>query len=105
MLPLKTIVAVERQCSDAYEFAASADGAGHRLGAGGVVVEHDEAAAPRDGGGHGSHTASTAAGNLDTPAEVLGRDFGTISGVAPAAKIAAYKVCWETGAGGSCCRT
>ncbi len=28
--------------------------------------------------------------------------FGTISGIAPRARIAAYKVCWETGAGGSC---
>jgi subtilisin family serine protease len=50
---------------------------------------------PRDGDGHGSHTASTAAGNLDTPASVAGQDFGTYSGVAPAAKIAAYKVCWS----------
>ena len=50
---------------------------------------------PRDGDGHGSHTASTAAGNHDIEASVLGRPFGTISGVAPAAKIAAYKVCWN----------
>ncbi|MBW9109771.1 S8 family serine peptidase [Microbacterium ureisolvens] len=49
---------------------------------------------PRDGDGHGSHTASTAAGNLDTPASVEGIDFGTISGVAPAAKVAAYKACY-----------
>ncbi|MBF0672002.1 MAG: S8 family serine peptidase [Salinibacterium sp.] len=53
-----------------------------------------EYVSPRDGDGHGSHTASTAAGNLDTPANVGGQDFGTFSGVAPAAKIAAYKVCW-----------
>ncbi|MCW4386069.1 S8 family serine peptidase [Salinibacterium sp. SYSU T00001] len=53
-----------------------------------------EYVSPRDGDGHGSHTASTAAGNLNTPANVAGQDFGTFSGVAPAAKIAAYKVCW-----------
>ena len=58
---------------------------------------------PRDLGGHGSHTASTAGGNNDTPlngpsAELL----GTISGIAPRARIAVYKTCWETGAGGSC---
>lgn len=53
---------------------------------------------PRDGGGHGSHTASTAAGNKGVPASVDGVGFGTFSGVAPAAKIAAYKVLWE-GAG------
>lgn len=50
---------------------------------------------PRDGGGHGSHTASTAAGNHDVSASVDGVPFGEISGVAPAAKIAAYKVLWE----------
>lgn len=50
---------------------------------------------PRDGGGHGSHTASTAAGNNGVAADVDGTPFGNISGVAPAAKIAAYKVLWE----------
>jgi subtilisin family serine protease len=50
---------------------------------------------PRDGAGHGSHTASTAAGNHGVSATVNGRSFGKISGVAPAAKIAAYKVIWE----------
>lgn len=54
-----------------------------------------EFASPRDGDGHGSHTASTAAGNYATPASINGIDFGVISGVAPAAKIAAYKVCWS----------
>ncbi len=54
-----------------------------------------EFVSPRDGGGHGSHTASTAAGNNGVQAVVDGRDFGKISGVAPAAKIAAYKVLWE----------
>ncbi|MFB7249088.1 S8 family serine peptidase [Microbacterium sp. NPDC056234] len=49
---------------------------------------------PRDGDGHGSHTASTAAGNFGVPASVSGVDFGTISGVAPAAKVAAYKACY-----------
>ncbi len=50
---------------------------------------------PRDGDSHGSHTASTAAGNAGVKATVSGNDFGTIAGVAPAAKIAAYKVCWS----------
>ena len=54
-----------------------------------------EFVSPRDGDGHGSHTGSTAVGNFGTEADVLGRDFGAISGVAPAAKIAAYKVCWS----------
>ncbi|GAB3023335.1 hypothetical protein GCM10011376_34500 [Nocardioides flavus (ex Wang et al. 2016)] len=49
----------------------------------------------RDGDGHGSHTASTAAGNNGVPASVEGREFGNVSGMAPAAKVAAYKVCWN----------
>ena len=54
-----------------------------------------EYVSPRDGDGHGSHTASTAGGNVDVAANVNGVDFGVISGVAPAAKISAYKVCWS----------
>ena len=54
-----------------------------------------EFVSPRDGDGHGSHTTSTAAGNYGTESEVLGRSFGPISGVAPAAKVAMYKVCWS----------
>lgn len=50
---------------------------------------------PRDGDGHGSHTASTAAGNDGVPMSADGRDFGVGSGVAPAAGLAVYKVCWE----------
>ncbi|WP_106815835.1 S8 family serine peptidase [Microbacterium timonense] len=49
---------------------------------------------PRDADGHGSHTASTAAGNHAVPATVEGVDFGSISGVAPAAKVAMYKACF-----------
>lgn len=49
---------------------------------------------PRDGDAHGSHTASTAAGNNGVSATVEGIDFGKISGVAPAAKVAAYKACY-----------
>ena len=49
----------------------------------------------RDGDGHGSHTASTAAGNNGVDASVDGRSFGKVSGMAPAARIAAYKVCFS----------
>ena len=50
---------------------------------------------PRDGAGHGSHTASTAAGNFGVDASIGDVDFGTVSGVAPAAKVAMYKACYE----------
>lgn len=65
-------------------------------------AEHGEYQSPRDGEGHGSHTASTAAGNTNVPADVAGAALGEISGVAPAAKIAAYKVCWEFVSGAGC---
>ncbi|MEO7398029.1 MAG: S8 family serine peptidase, partial [Ilumatobacteraceae bacterium] len=61
---------------------------------------------PRDGDGHGSHTASTAAGNYGTRVEIDGNliDGGVGSGMAPGAKVAAYKVCWEgrKGIGAGC---
>ena len=47
---------------------------------------------PRDSDGHGSHTASTAAGN-EGPINTL--NGLPVSGMAPRARIAAYKVCWE----------
>jgi subtilisin family serine protease len=48
----------------------------------------------RDMQGHGTHTASTAAGLPVAHAMVLGRDLGKISGVAPDAQIAVYKALW-----------
>jgi subtilisin family serine protease len=60
---------------------------------------------PRDFGGHGTHTASTAGGNENVPTTGPASVFGQVSGIAPRARIAAYKVCWETGAGGSCFTT
>jgi len=51
---------------------------------------------PIDDEGHGSHTAATAAGNFGVDPEILDHDLGVdlISGIAPRARVAAYKVCW-----------
>ncbi|MFB8084979.1 S8 family serine peptidase [Streptomyces sp. NPDC055992] len=51
---------------------------------------------PRDSQGHGTHTASTAAGNAGVRATAGGEDLGTVSGVAPAAAIAVYKALWQS---------
>lgn len=55
----------------------------------------EELISPVDVGGHGTHTASTAAGNANVETFVDGRSFGLTSGVAPAAKVSVYKICWE----------
>lgn len=50
---------------------------------------------PRDGGGHGTHTASTAGGNAQAAAVIDGVSAGRMSGIAPRARLAVYKICWE----------
>ncbi|XP_054823108.1 subtilisin-like protease 4 [Prosopis cineraria] len=48
---------------------------------------------PFDDDGHGTHTASTAAGAFVDDAQVLGNARGAASGTAPYAHLAIYKVC------------
>ncbi|MFI7604278.1 S8 family serine peptidase [Micromonospora sp. NPDC049366] len=59
----------------------------------------DEYSSPRDRNGHGTHTASTAAGNNGVPASSGSQDLGMISGMAPAARLAIYKALYDNGAG------
>uniref|UniRef100_A0A803PGC1 Cucumisin n=1 Tax=Cannabis sativa TaxID=3483 RepID=A0A803PGC1_CANSA len=51
----------------------------------------------RDDEGHGSHTASTAAGNVVNGASFYELKKGTARGGVPSARIAAYKVCSSRG--------
>ena len=55
------------------------------------------ATSARDSDGHGTHTTSTAAGNVVTSAPIFGIDRGPISGVAPGAWVIEYKVCGAEG--------
>ncbi|OIW18698.1 hypothetical protein TanjilG_13450 [Lupinus angustifolius] len=52
-------------------------------------------ASPLDGDGHGSHTASIAAGNNGIPVRMRGHEFGKASGMAPRARIAVYKALYR----------
>ncbi len=69
--------------------------------ASGLAKNWSEFYSPRDSmggnlahGGHGDHTASTVAGNSGVQAVVNGIPMGAQSGMAPRARVAAYKVCW-----------
>ncbi|KAJ1388900.1 Peptidase S8/S53 domain [Sesbania bispinosa] len=52
---------------------------------------------PRDSTGHGSHTASIAAGRYVANMNYMGLAAGGARGGAPMARIAVYKTCWDSG--------
>ena len=56
-----------------------------------IGADPDEFDSARDDDGHGTHTASTAAGNAEVEAELFGEEYGEISGIAPRAQVIAYK--------------
>uniref|UniRef100_A0A7N0T0A9 Subtilisin-like protease SBT1.1 n=1 Tax=Kalanchoe fedtschenkoi TaxID=63787 RepID=A0A7N0T0A9_KALFE len=67
----------------------------------GKINRTEEFLSPRDSHGHGTHTASTAAGNRIAGASMLRFANGTASGISPGSRIAAYKACWAQGCASS----
>ena len=59
----------------------------------GGPIDDGEIRSARDVDGHGTHTATTAAGNK-VKASIFGRFIDRIQGIAPRARIAVYKACW-----------
>ncbi|KAJ1702251.1 hypothetical protein LUZ63_002030 [Rhynchospora breviuscula] len=60
-------------------------------------IQMEDNSPPIDNEGHGTHTASTAAGNFVSNANMLGSGNGTAAGMSPRAHLAIYKACSEIG--------
>lgn len=56
-------------------------------------IDDGEIRSARDVDGHGTHTATTAAGNR-VKASIFDTTIGRIEGIAPGARVAVYKACW-----------
>ncbi|XP_047314915.1 subtilisin-like serine-protease S [Impatiens glandulifera] len=92
------------QCQNGEAFNASSCNRkiiGARYYMSGFEAEEDKETtsfrSPRDSSGHGTHTASTAAGRLVNNMNYNGLATGGARGGAPMARIAVYKTCWDSG--------
>ncbi|XP_010457066.1 PREDICTED: subtilisin-like protease SBT1.1 isoform X2 [Camelina sativa] len=63
----------------------------------GKINETTDFRSARDAQGHGTHTASTAAGDMVPKASYFGQGRGLATGMRFTSRIAAYKACWALG--------
>ncbi|EOA39736.1 hypothetical protein CARUB_v10008379mg [Capsella rubella] len=63
----------------------------------GKINETTDFRSARDAQGHGTHTASTAAGDMVRKASYFGQAKGLATGMRFTSRIAAYKACWAIG--------
>ncbi|KAJ9680822.1 hypothetical protein PVL29_019975 [Vitis rotundifolia] len=69
--------------------------------AAGKIDETVDFRSPRDSQGHGTHSASTAAGQMIDGASLFGMAKGVAAGMSSTARIAAYKACYALGCASS----
>ncbi len=78
------------------ECSAKVVGAQHYVdGFGADALRSTSAVSPRDTHGHGTESASIAAGTTNVAVRSGDHRLGRFSGVAPRARIAVYKACWS----------
>ncbi|KAK9123835.1 hypothetical protein Sjap_013437 [Stephania japonica] len=84
-------------CQSSSNFTCNNKIIGARYYHGAGPITPSDIPSPRDSEGHGTHTASTAAGREVSGVSLLGLKSGTARGGVPSARIAVYKVCWSDG--------